>query len=166
MEVGVTNTGFTSQQAADLTGASLRQLRYWRQTGLLFPSEKTPGGHARYNFQDLIVLRAVMQLVTSGVSLQRVRRSVQALKHYLPSVGQPLTSLTLVATGDVVLALQEGAAFEALSGQEWIMEVASFEQQVERWRGQGPQQLNLFKESKEETARVENELQPNRAKAW
>ena len=35
-----------------------------------------------------------------------------------------MTELTLVATGDIILVLHQGTAFEALSGQEWIFPVA------------------------------------------
>jgi hypothetical protein len=36
----------------------------------------------------------------------------------------------LVATGDVVLVLRDGSAFEAVSGQEWVFEVARFQREV------------------------------------
>ena len=39
-----------------------------------------------------------------------------------------------MATGDVVLAFQDGTAFEAVSGQEWIFEVAQFQREIEEWR--------------------------------
>ena len=52
----------------------------------------------------------------------------------LPSVERPLSELVLVATGDVVLAFKDGAAFDALSGQEWVFEVARFVREVESWR--------------------------------
>jgi hypothetical protein len=51
----------------------------------------------------------------------------------LPSVGQPLSELVLVATGDIVLVFREGSAFEAVSGQEWVFEVAAFEREVAGW---------------------------------
>ena len=52
----------------------------------------------------------------------------------LPNVRRPLSALTLVATGDVVLVLHNGAAFEAVSGQEWVFEVARFERELADWR--------------------------------
>ena len=39
-----------------------------------------------------------------------------------------------MATGDVVLAFRDGTAFDAISGQEWVFEVADFEREVEAWR--------------------------------
>jgi hypothetical protein len=49
-------------------------------------------------------------------------------------VRRPLAELILVATGDVVLAFREGTAFEAVSGQEWIFEVAQFQREIEEWK--------------------------------
>jgi DNA-binding transcriptional MerR regulator len=122
-------------EVARILGISRRQLGYWADTALVVPSVRTRGGHRRYTFEDLVALKAAKQLIDAGVSVQRIRSSIGSLKRILPHVRQPLSELVLVATGDVVLVLRDGAAFEALSGQEWIVEVARFERQVERWLG-------------------------------
>jgi DNA-binding transcriptional MerR regulator len=116
-------------------GVSRRQLQYWAETGLVAPSARTPGGHRRYTFADLVALKATKQLIDAGVSVQRIRSSLGSLKRTLPQVRHPLSELVLVATGDVVLVLREGSAFEALSGQEWIVEVAQFQRDIERVLG-------------------------------
>lgn len=116
-------------------GVSRRQLQYWAETGLVAPSACTPGGHRRYTFADLVALKAAKQLIDAGVSVQRIRSSLGALRRILPQVRHPLSELVLVATGDVVLVLREGSAFEALSGQEWIVEVAQFQRDIERVLG-------------------------------
>ena len=118
-----------------MIGVSRRQLQYWAETGLVAPSARTPGGHRRYTFADLVALKAAKQLIDAGVSVQRIRSSLGALKRILPQVRHPLSELVLVATGDVVLVLREGSAFEALSGQEWIVEVAQFQRDIERVLG-------------------------------
>jgi DNA-binding transcriptional MerR regulator len=115
---------FTTPQAAAISHLSQRQLHYWRRTQLVTPSDSSPGGHARYTFVDLIIIRAIKQLLDAGVSVQRVRRSIARLRQLLPSITTPLSELTLVANGDVVLVLYQGAVFEAISGQEWIFPVA------------------------------------------
>jgi len=131
----------------ELTGVSRRQLAYWRQTGLVEPSEVTEGGHGRYTFHDLIALRTAKRLIDSGVSLQRIRRSIASLIQFLPTINKPLTEVSLVATGDVVLVFSEGAAFDALSGQEWVFPVAELARDVERLRrteAADPVQEELF----------------------
>jgi hypothetical protein len=49
----------------------------------------------------------------------------------LPAVAHPLAEVVLVATGDVVLAFRDGTAFDAVSGQEWVFEVAQLQREVE-----------------------------------
>ncbi|MDH4229751.1 MAG: MerR family transcriptional regulator [Nitrospirota bacterium] len=139
--------GFSSSQAIALTGVSRRQLVYWRQTELIEPSVTTAGGHARYTFRDLIALRTAKRLIDAGVSLQRIRSSITSLIRFLPDVGRPLEEVSLVATGDVVLVFHGGAAFEALSGQEWVFPVAELARDVERLRRKeaaDPVQEELF----------------------
>lgn len=121
---------FRTLEAAQLLGVSRRQLQYWAKTDLVRPSHRTEGGHHRYTFRDLVALKAAKRLIDAGVSVQRIRKSIGALKKILPSVSQPLAELVLVATGDVVLVLREGSAFEAVSGQEWVFEVARFQREV------------------------------------
>ena len=116
------------------SGISRRQLQYWAQTDLVAPSQQTPGGHARYSFEDLVALKTAKRLIDAGVSVQRIRKSIRALRRILPTVRRPLAELVLVATGDVVLAFQNGTAFDAVSGQEWVFEVAQFEREVEDWK--------------------------------
>ena len=127
----MTEQAYTSRQVIAITGVTHRQLTYWRKTGLILPSHLTPGGHARYSFTDLVAIKATMQLIAAGVSLQRLRKSIAALIQLLPEIKTPLTELSLVATGDVVLMFHQGAAFEALSGQEWIVPIAQLQRNIE-----------------------------------
>lgn len=119
---------------AQILGVSRRQLQYWSDTDLVRPSVRTPGGHARYAFVDLVALKTAKRLIDAGVSVQRIRKSIRALRQMLPAVAHPLAEVVLVATGDVVLAFSGGAAFDAISGQEWVFEVAQFEREIEDWR--------------------------------
>jgi len=126
---------YRTRDVVDLLGISRRQLQYWAQTDLVVPSATTRGGHRRYSFEDLVALKAAKRLIDAGVSVQRIRNSIRALRETLPSVSSPLSQLVLVATGDVVLVFRNGAAFEAVSGQEWVFEVAELERQVAAWAG-------------------------------
>jgi DNA-binding transcriptional MerR regulator len=144
--------GFSSRQVCRITGLTARQLRYWQQTGLLSPSELTPGGHARYSFTDLIALKSARRLLDAGVSLQRIRKCLHSLTRFLPTARTPLRELSLVVTGDVVLVLHAAGAFDAVSGQEWVLPVADILQEIESLQGADaarPQQCELFAETDE-----------------
>lgn len=141
--------GFSSRQVCKITGLSARQLRYWQQTGLLSPAEITPGGHARYSFTDLIALKSARRLLDAGVSLQRIRKCLHSLTRFLPRSQTPLRELSLVVTGDVVLVLHAAGAFDAISGQEWVLPVADILQEIEDLQATdtaGPRQWELFTE--------------------
>jgi DNA-binding transcriptional MerR regulator len=125
---------FRSSDVQQLLELSRRQLQYWADTDLVSPTVRTRGGHHRYTLEDLVALKAAKRLIDAGVSVQRIRKSIQALRKILPTVRRPLAELVLVTTGDVVLVLKDGAAFEAATGQEWIFEVSRFEREIARWR--------------------------------
>jgi DNA-binding transcriptional MerR regulator len=132
------DTVFRSRDVAEILGISRRRLQYWAKTDLVPPSASTRGGHHRYTFQDLVALKATKRLLEAGVSIQRIRRSIQQLRRTLPNVKRPLVELVLVATGDVVLVLHDGNAFDAISGQEWVLEVAQLQREIEAWRPSAP----------------------------
>ncbi len=125
---------FSASQICTISGLSRRQLQYWDKSGLINPSHRTGGGHGRYTFSDLISIRAAKKLIDAGVSVQRLRKSIGQLKRILPSIKKPLETLTLVATGDVILVFYEDTAFEAISGQEWILDIADVQRDVDKWR--------------------------------
>jgi DNA-binding transcriptional MerR regulator len=125
---------YRTKDVIQILEISRRQLQYWAQTDLVVPSQRTQGGHHRYSFEDLVALKAAKRLIDAGVSVQRIRKAIRSLREILPTIHKPLTELVLVATGDVVLAFVEGTVFEAISGQEWVFEVAQFQRQVEAWR--------------------------------
>ena len=118
---------------AKIIGISRRQLQYWDETDLVRPVSRTPGGHARYAFEDLVALKTAKRLIDAGVSVQRIRKSIRALRDILPAVERPLAEVVLVATGDVVLAFKDGTAFDAVSGQEWVFEIAQLQREVDAY---------------------------------
>lgn len=125
---------FKTSEVVDLLDLSRRQLQYWAKTGLVAPSARTPGGHHRYDFNDLVALKATRRLIDAGVSVQKIRKSVGALRELLPQVDRPLSELVLVATGDIVLVFHDDTVFEAITGQEWVFPVAAFEREVSAYR--------------------------------
>jgi DNA-binding transcriptional MerR regulator len=126
---------YRTAEVVALLGISRRQLQYWAKTGLIMPSAATPGGHRRYAFEDLVALRAAARLIQAGVSVQRIRKSLAALRATLPEVERPLAECVLVATGDVVLVFGEDTVFEAVSGQEWVFEVAELQRELDEFDG-------------------------------
>ncbi len=128
-----TRDSFRVGDVSKIVGISRRQLQYWDETDLVRPGARTPGGHARYAFEDLVALKTAKRLIDAGVSVQRIRKSIRALRDILPAVKRPLAEVVLVATGDVVLAFKDGTAFDAVSGQEWVFEIAQLQREVDAY---------------------------------
>ena len=59
-------TLYRTREVVSLLGISRRQLQYWAQTDLVRPSVQTPGGHARYTFEDLVALKTAKRLIDHG----------------------------------------------------------------------------------------------------
>jgi DNA-binding transcriptional MerR regulator len=137
--------GFSSQDVTRITSISQRQLQYWCKTALIIPSMQTAGGHARFSFYDLVTIKTIATLLRAGVSTQKVRQCIAKLQQILPEVKYPLSELSIVANGETILVFHQGSAFEVISGQEWIIDIAKLNYQVKaRQLGFIESQQDLF----------------------
>jgi uncharacterized protein (DUF433 family) len=88
------------KRAAALAHISLRQLRYWDQTGLIVPSVKKQISHRNvvrlYSFQNLLSLLVAAQL-RNRISLQHIRRIVAQLNQR--GFEEPLRELRFATHG-------------------------------------------------------------------
>lgn len=99
--------------AAALSGATVRQLSYWRSTRttepLLAPEFHKPRSRVSYSFRDVVALRTFVYLRSQDVPLQRVRKAVAHLRKM--GADEHLASYTLVALArDVVWVTSDEAA--------------------------------------------------------
>ncbi|SCL32323.1 MerR HTH family regulatory protein [Micromonospora rhizosphaerae] len=94
--------GYRGVTACHAVGITYRQLDYWARTGLVVPSVRDASGSGTsrlYSFRDLVVLKVVKRLLDAGVSLQNIRKAVEALR----SRGvEDLAGITLISDGTSV----------------------------------------------------------------
>jgi DNA-binding transcriptional MerR regulator len=94
--------GYRGVMACHAAGISYRQLDYWARTGLVVPSVRDASGSGTqrlYSFRDIVVLKVVKRLLDAGVSLQNIRRAIEALR----SRGvADLAGITLISDGTTV----------------------------------------------------------------
>jgi tetratricopeptide (TPR) repeat protein len=109
-------TLYGARDVSQIVGLSESRVRYWAQTGFVGPSQRQ-GGRPLYTFQDLIGLKAAKELLDRGLSIQRVRKALDALRAQLPDVERPLERLRVLSDGERLVVVDDGAAFEPLSGQ-------------------------------------------------
>jgi DNA-binding transcriptional MerR regulator len=94
--------GYRGVTACHAAGISYRQLDYWARTALVVPSVRDASGSGTqrlYSFRDIVVLKVVKRLLDAGVSLQNIRRAIEALR----SRGvDDLAGITLISDGTTV----------------------------------------------------------------
>ncbi len=104
---------FNAEQAACLSGCSQRQLRYWRETGLIQPGGFTIEGDGasreRYDFGNLVELRTIVGLLAKGVSLQKMRKTLAYLRDHTDYT-RPLAQCKLVTDGCTIFEICESDA--------------------------------------------------------
>ncbi|MDY0002664.1 MAG: tetratricopeptide repeat protein [Polyangia bacterium] len=107
---------FSTKDVSRLFGLSESRIRYWAQTGFIGPSARR-GNRRLYSFSDLIGIKVARDLLESGLSLQRVRKNLVALRSLLPEEERPLSRLRVLSDGDRMWVHAEDATFDAASGQ-------------------------------------------------
>ncbi len=119
---------YNLDQAACLTGCSRRQLRYWVETGLIEAGGgPAPGGSgpASFSFRNLVELRTVRGMLENGISLRKVRRTLDYLTGCL-GVDRPLAECRLVTDGSSVFKLCScsGELIDTLREGQFVFAIA------------------------------------------
>jgi DNA-binding transcriptional MerR regulator len=104
---------FNAEQAACISGCSQRQLRYWKNTGLIQPAQVESDEGAslkeRYDFGNLIELRTIIGMLHKGVSLQKIRKTLAYLREHTDYT-RPLAQCKLVTDGSTIFEICESDA--------------------------------------------------------
>jgi len=120
----ILSTFFSGPVVCRLTGVTYRQLDYWARTGLVTPSI-TPamgsGSKRKYAYLDVLEVKVIKSLLTSGVSLARARQAVECLRN---SLGADLASSSLVMSDSgSVLAHSDGDLVDLLRGGQGVFNI-------------------------------------------
>jgi len=75
---------YSTREVAELLGESPARVRSFARASFISPL-KTSGGHYRFSFQDLVMLRAAKGLVEAKLDPRRLWRALRALRRQLPS---------------------------------------------------------------------------------
>ncbi|MEP0880984.1 MerR family transcriptional regulator [Trichocoleus sp. ST-U3] len=82
---------FTSKQAAEITGCTLRQLQYWREKGVVVPaiSATGTGRSVYYSRSDLVELATMEYCLSVGLSFEAAATTLKKLKEKEPEFTNP-----------------------------------------------------------------------------
>ncbi len=104
---------FNAEQAACISGCSQRQLRYWKETGLIKPArcyrDLSGSLRERYDFGNLVELRTIIGMLQKGVSLQKIRKTLAYLRENT-DYSRPLAQCKLVTDGSTIFEICESDA--------------------------------------------------------
>jgi tetratricopeptide (TPR) repeat protein len=106
---------FSPEEVQRILGLTGKQLEYWDRLRLVSPRKEL--GNRLYDFRDLIGLRTIKQLVEEGVSANRLRRALAALREKLLHPEASLAELRVLSDGKDIVVERGGARLEPLSGQ-------------------------------------------------
>ena len=107
---------YSIRDVARLFAVQESRLRYWMQTGFVGPTVRK-GGRFYYTFRDLCAVKAAKDLLAAGLSAQKIRKNLEALRRALPSDAHPALRLRVCSDGETVVALADDVAFVPATGQ-------------------------------------------------
>ncbi len=105
---------YSTREAAEISRVPPEQIRRWARSGLLTPT-KTSGGHWRFSFQDLALMRMAGRLFDARVSRKRVTHTLRELHEQIPR--RPLSSVRLIVVGDRIVVRDHLASWALESRQ-------------------------------------------------
>ncbi len=107
---------FSREQVSKILKIKNGRLKYWDRLNLVKPSLRQ-GGKVFYDFQDLICLRTVKNIIEKGVAATHLNRSVAVLIKRFPQKEYQLSNLRVFALGERIIASKGNQLLDSLSGQ-------------------------------------------------
>jgi len=120
---------FNTNMVCKLTGLTKRQIDYWDRIHFIKPSVREASGYGSirlYSFTDLVQLKVASTLKDKGLSVQKIRKSINYLKKAFPEVEKPLAEMRLITDGETIFVLTEKkqVIFNTLSKGQMVMSIA------------------------------------------
>lgn len=122
--------------AAKVAGLNLRTVQRWTDQGVIIPSisqGKGKGSVDVFSFSDVVTLRTLGRLKQAGISLQQIKKALEALEQIRTT--RDLHNIHLVSTGADIY-LSTGRAVTSLLKQPgqmaflWIIPLAEVQAEV------------------------------------
>ena len=120
---------FNTNMVCKLTGLTKRQIDYWDRIHFIKPSIREASGYGSirlYSFTDLVQLKVASTLKDKGLSVQKIRKSINYLKKTFPEVEKPLAEMKLITDGETIFVLTEKkqVILDTLSKGQIVMSIA------------------------------------------
>lgn len=128
MAMAGTKDYYNTQSVVNITSVTERQLRHWIDTKIIVPALVEEKGYKKkyyFNFLNLVQIRTVVALRQRALSLQRIRKAIEALEKDF-KIEEPLSKLTLFTDGETVFILSDNpdVVFDVLRRGQAVFAVA------------------------------------------
>jgi predicted RNase H-like HicB family nuclease len=120
---------FNSKTVSKILGIPLRVVDYWDRTNFIKPSVHEASGYGSmrlYSFTDLIQFKVAKFLRDQGLSLQKIRKSLNYLRKHLPEVENPLAQLRFLTDGQTIFVLtnKDREIIDTLKKGQYVLAIA------------------------------------------
>jgi len=114
---------------AKIIGIPLRVIDYWDRSNFIKPSINEASGYGStrlYSFTDLIQFRVAKFLRDQGLSLQKIRKSLNFLRKHLPEIEKPLVQLRFLTDGETIFVLtnKDREIIDTLKKGQYVFAIA------------------------------------------
>ena len=120
---------FNSKTVSKILGIPLRVVDYWDRTNFIKPSVHEASGYGSmrlYSFTDLIQFKVAKFLRDQGLSLQKIRKSLNYLRKHLPEIEKPLVQLRFLTDGETIFVLtnKDREIIDTLKKGQYVFAIA------------------------------------------
>jgi tetratricopeptide (TPR) repeat protein len=107
---------YTPAMLADLLSVPQARIDAWAKAGLIKPV-RADRGIMRFEFRQAAVARSLSALAASGVTIDRLRRTLRQLQQRMPDLREPLQQLTILEHNGPLLVRLESGDLAEITGQ-------------------------------------------------
>ena len=123
------NNSFNSRMVSKIIGTPIRVIDYWDRTNFIKPSIHEASGYGSmrlYSFTDLIQFKVAKFLRDQGLSLQKIRKSLNYLRKHLPEIEKPLAQLRFLTDGETIFVLtnKDREMIDTLKKGQYVFAIA------------------------------------------
>jgi predicted RNase H-like HicB family nuclease len=123
------NNSFNSRMVSKIIGTPIRVIDYWDRTNFIKPSVNEASGYGSmrlYSFTDLIQFKVAKFLRDQGLSLQKIRKSLNFLRKHLPEIEKPLAQLRFLTDGETIFVLtnKNREIIDTLKKGQYVLSIA------------------------------------------
>jgi predicted RNase H-like HicB family nuclease len=129
LEVIKLDNSFNSKTVSKILGIPIRVIDYWDRTNFIKPSVNEASGYGSmrlYSFTDLIQFKVAKFLRDQGLSLQKIRKSLNFLRKHLPEIEKPLAQLRFLTDGETIFVLtnKNREIIDTLKKGQYVLSIA------------------------------------------